>query len=263
MLTLISALLIANIDRDELPRRLPHLNHAPDDRIHHFECFNIVRAIDRETHAGKTPEEITTALSTHCDRLDDVRKNICVSIIPNRVPRILELMAEKKGPDAVCEALGFSRSFGGGRLIAKDQCVKYVDLVREDHAKNPKGESRSHIDPKDAEKRFERLGGNSAGEQVREFKKRHQDLREDVLGKSGNELDSVKEGLRHRLDAGFAHPGPGVCKDLDHEQRLVCHVVSRLVLRGMIEELESGMDSGEICKKLEEKHLIKLADAPQ
>jgi hypothetical protein len=51
-----------------------------------------------------------------------------------------------------------------------------------------------------------------------------------------------------------------VCKDLDEEEKTACLALSRLVSRGMRQELKAGMSSQDVCQKLQEQNLIKLGD---
>jgi hypothetical protein len=278
-------------DHSDFARRLP------DDRIRHFECFNLVRVIQRETAAGKTELDVTNSLSTHCDRLDDIRKNICIAIVPGQVPKIVELLGEKKTPDVICESLGFTRTFGAGRVIPRDQCTSNVELIRKEYAKLAPEEKAglNGRPPIDRERLREdrpdrlirdKLAGlredtpdrlrddrlerppppdlNGPGDSPGQLKERLRRIREQSLpGDRPGPLGRDREGLR-RLDRGRFPPGmrgSAVCKDLGQEERMVCEIISRLVLRGMTDDLESGLSSADICKKLEDRHLIKLTDA--
>jgi hypothetical protein len=238
---------------------LPKFSHFSDGRIHHFECFNIVRSIERETKEGKTEAEITSRLSAHCDHLEDMRKNICLSLIPSQIPRIAALIAEKKTPDVICEDLGFARNFGSGRLIRTDQCTKFVDLIRQDYAKRPKEGKADGVDENDPK--------HSNRKRIA-LEKPHTERGEDFRRAALDRLDRPfpeREPFRNRQGYSRASRGYGptstFCKDLDHEERIVCHILSRLVLRGMEDDLEAGTEATEICKKLEEKHLIKLTES--
>jgi hypothetical protein len=44
------------------------------------------------------------------------------------------------------------------------------------------------------------------------------------------------------------------------EERIICMVLSRLVAKGMVEELKEGVPAAAICKKLDDRRLIKLTD---
>jgi len=208
-----------------------------DDRLRHFECFNIVRVIEHESQSGKSEAEITTGLTNHCNHLEDHRRNICETIVPSQIPRVLELLKDKKRPDFVCEVLGFARGFGSGRLVSKANCITIVDSIRKEPGDEP-------VRPKvlDDEQMRERVWTERDGRPVR--------MRFD---RPDDRFDRM---LPMRLPRG-----PEICQAMDGDQKTVCMVLSRLVLRGMKEELRSGMSSEEICQKLEERHLIKLTDS--
>jgi hypothetical protein len=53
---------------------------------------------------------------------------------------------------------------------------------------------------------------------------------------------------------------PAACKSLDADQKLSCHVIVRLVYRGLQSGLEKKDSAKEICQKLHNKRLIKLVD---
>jgi hypothetical protein len=54
---------------------------------------------------------------------------------------------------------------------------------------------------------------------------------------------------------------PTACRALDTNLRLSCHVIGRLVSRGLQGGLGKEDTSAEICNKLHGKHLIKLVDS--
>jgi hypothetical protein len=209
-----------------------------------------VRLIDHKSQGGRSESDIAEGLSAHCRRLDQQRLNICSTIIPDHIPRILELLRDRKRPDFICEVLGYARGFGSGRLISKDSCVRIVDVIRTEPGKDSvdrvllkKPKLLEEPPPRRAERR---------------------ELRERALP----EHDNRPFGLRRRDDAGHEKMGAGrhfgrgpeACQKMENDEKMMCMVLSRLVLRGMRDELGAGMSSEEICKKLEERHLISLTD---
>jgi hypothetical protein len=105
------------------------------ERIRHFECFNVVRIVDRATRDNK--DGTSDELSAHCNKLHNPRKEICLALVPSQVANITAQLAEKRRPDEICESLGYARHFGGGREITSERCARVVDLVRDNPASAP------------------------------------------------------------------------------------------------------------------------------
>jgi hypothetical protein len=121
------------------------------DRLRHFECFNVIRQIDRRLREHKSPENVTAELTAHCSKLRDFRQNICLSLIQLNISNITIQLSEKRLPGVICETLGYTRPFTGGRLVTPGQCEKYVDLVRVGLSGN--SESKSAHLPKPFQKK--------------------------------------------------------------------------------------------------------------
>jgi hypothetical protein len=167
------------------------------------------------------------------------------------------MLGDKKSPDVICESLGFTRTFGAGRVIPREQCTSNVDLIRREYAKLPP-ESKSDLNARLPIDKVNRLSSNE------DDLERKQHIRGQALPdeKTGH-LPLDHEGPRRFDRARFplAMRGNAICKDLGPDERLVCEIISRLVLRGMADDLEAGLSSVDICKKLEDRRLIKLTDA--
>jgi hypothetical protein len=189
---------------------------VPIDRLRHFECFNVVRLIDREVRGGKQVADITADLTGHCKKLSEARKKVCLDVISAHVPAIVAQITNKTRPDAVCDSIGFRRPLSGARSIGLDQCVKFVNLVREDGS-----------DSKDSKNRL-----------PKPFKT-----------KTGAQGASTLHG---RFDVNAA------CKSFAAEEKLSCHIITRLASKGFLNELQKDARSDAICHKLDEKRLIKL-----
>jgi hypothetical protein len=217
-----------------------------DPRFEHFECFSIVSIVERELQGGKSEADITTTLNTHCAGLQDPRQNICTTIVTGQVRRIIDTLNEKKRPGFVCEILGFARGNGGARPVSKDACLKIVDLIRTDGANSsvpevgmrriprllPFNDPDSKLDIRPAIRRRPfGLGG---------------------LGRLAPSFDKVSDDFR------LVH-GPKACRSVSHEERMACFAIARSVRRGFV-ELNEGTTSGEICQKLNDKEVVKLAD---
>jgi hypothetical protein len=184
------------------------------DRVRHFECFNVVRIIDRATRSDKEATAISDEVSAHCNKLPNPRKEICSAIIAASLANITAQLADTRRPDAICESLGYPRPFAGGREITAERCASVVDLVK--------------AEPAPAE-------GDQGGKKVPLIK----------LPKPFG-----RRGIARIF--GFS----AACKSVAQEERLVCHVISRFVLRG--QGIDKSTSSGAICEKLDAKHLIKI-----
>jgi hypothetical protein len=238
-----------------------------DDRIRHFECFNLVRLIERETQAGKGKEEITKVLDEHCARLDDVRKNICTAINPGQVTKILELMTEKKRPEFICEFLGFARSSGSGRLLPKTQCTSIVDRIRGENGPAPA--ARPAIEPLSDTSASANTSNPATDDKISRFRNINREPKIPSLAdhqpRPFGLHRTFEDHLRPfgRSHFGFRHMlhGPEFCRNLEPEQAMACQMIARLVSRELRDELKSGAGSGEICQKLHDRKLIKLTEA--
>jgi hypothetical protein len=166
-----------------------------------------VRSISRAVRLGKDDATLLQELTAQCDKAPGPRRNICTLLVPDQISAIKSRVTNTSRPDAICEAIGFARPFARTRLIAPDQCERFVDLAR----------SEAKV-----------TGSEGASRKV------------DLLAKAGF-LASAK-----------------ACKSLEQDQRVACQVVLRLVLRGLQSDLDKGVDSGSICQKMHDRHLIKL-----
>jgi hypothetical protein len=197
-----------------------------NERGRYFQCFNIVRAIERETSSGKSESEVLSGLAAHCDRLTDDRKNICLTIVPDQVPTILGHLREKRRPDFVCELIGFLRSKIGTRVMSADTCTTLVDALLKD--RRPDHPLRGPDDNPEADDR------------PRAFPPRRA---------AGDFIPKM--------------PGPGVCHGVAEDARDACMLLSRFVLRGMRTEVEEGMSAEKICERLDEQKLIQITKGKQ
>jgi hypothetical protein len=201
-----------------------------DDRIRRFECFNIVQRIRREVTAGKTEADITVQFpdTIHCNTLQDSRKNVCLTLIPWKIPTIVSQLTKRQHPDQICQSLGFSRNFDIARSISKDRCVEYVGLFKKTHTKSAVS-----------------TGNTTTASPKRDLMSRLRNL-----GRSGklSFLPSFVSGLT-------------VCKDVASDQKMLCHIISRMVSGSMKEELDQGLSAEDICTKMVDKKLIKFSGA--
>jgi hypothetical protein len=194
------------------------------ERVRHFECFNVIRIIDHAIRDGKSTSAITDELSSHCTKLADPRKNICQSIVPLHISNITTQLSDKKHPDEICESLGFIRHFSG-RVISTSQCVRFVNLTRFEVAAQTESSDEKKKSLLPLPRPFSKLG-------------------------------SVLSKRSFRRFFGFS----SVCKDVTADERIGCHVISRLVGRELPENIDRNVTNLEICQKLNDRHLIKLSE---
>jgi hypothetical protein len=235
-------LLLALSQAKKDPRSINHgySAHSGDlgghrERIGHFECFNIVRVIERENRANKSTAEIASGLSTYCKHLDDYRKEICEALVPRHIESALKMIKDQRRPDFVCELLGYSRFFGASRVIARDVCIQVIDDIRDS------GDRENMKRP--AVRRSDDGERPIAGEATRR--------------KDGDQVGKEDGDTTSRRRETTPH-GPRVCNRLDGEAKGACVAVWRVVSRGMRDELQSGATSDEICERLSERNLIQF-----
>jgi hypothetical protein len=193
--------------------------HLPDDRIRYFECFNIVRIIEHSLKTG-SDESARDRLSAHCDKLRDVRSDICHALIPSQIENITDHLKLGERAETICEGLGYSRVFGASRLISKDKCVSFVELARA--APVEEGEQRDPLQQ---------------------------------LPKPFKKLQAFGKDTLHTYFTGGR-----VCKDVPSSDRMSCHIVTRLVAKILRDEAKAGVSSQEICNQLQVRRLIKFED---
>lgn len=249
MLFLVS-LALAKVEPHHMPLSLSHDHH---ERMGHFECFNVVRSVERLVRGGKSVEEITKELDGHCEKVKDPRKNICVQIIPNQIGKIVDFVQEKKRPDYICDMLGYSFNFGSSRLIAKDKCMKYVDAVKS-------GMSEAH----DRRPSLLSIDHDAKVEEMRKHALEPRDLKKLPFGLDHHhhrlERPDPNRIMDHHHILHHIRPGAHICHEIeDHEERTVCHIVVRQAMREMKPELEKET-SEKICDLMNEKKLIKLTE---
>jgi hypothetical protein len=250
-------LLLAISQAKKDPRSIKHGSFARSrdlgrhrERIGHFECFNIVRVIERENRANKSSAEIASGLSRYCEHLDHYRKEICEALVPRHIESALKMIKDQRRPDFVCELLGYSRFFGASRVIARDVCIQIIDDIRDsgdrENMKRPAVRRSDDGERPMAREATRRREGDQVGKEDSETTSRH---RKTML--HGDEAPPALARTR-------ALHGPGVCNRLDGEAKVACVAVWRVVSRGMRDELQSGATSDEICERLSERNLIKF-----
>jgi hypothetical protein len=216
---MLALLLSLSLSEPETVRSVPR-PPTSESRIRHFECFNIVRLTEHSVTIGRSPENITALLTTHCDKIADTRKNICLSLVPAKIPTILAQLQDKKHPEDICTSLGFERLVTYSRTMEKEKCVKIVDQLKEYQKTN---ESIA-----DAEPRFPKLPGSA--------------------------LSGSKLGFQRRFFGA-----PKFCREMEKEDRISCNIVTRVALRKTKTELDTGVASATICDKLQETKYLNFS----
>jgi hypothetical protein len=211
-------LLLASLS---LSRPRAAADHAPDDRIRDFECFNIVRIIEHGAKSASA-EDTRQRLNMHCDKLPDVRSEICHALIPSQIENISDQLNRGEHAEEICDSLGYSRVFGASRVILKDKCVGFVDLARAAAASAEGEETEDPVD--NLPKPFKMLPGGG------------------------------RDALR-----AYAN-GVKVCNDVSASDHMSCQIVTRLVAKVLRNEGKEGTSSEEICEGLAARRLIKFGD---
>jgi hypothetical protein len=222
MLAVFAVAALARRDTDAKNSLRPRLKES---RIRHFECFNVVRLVEQGRQMGRSRANLTAFLESHCERLIDPRRDICLSIVPDKVRQILLFLEDNKPHEEICSSLGFKRIAGPGRVIEKDQCIRIVDLVKADRAKQ-QNTSRTSV------------GGRDSTEQFSGF-------------------------FRHLAFRRRFASGSEICREVEENDRKTCHIVARLVLRTMPAAIEEGASSRALCSELQRHRYLNFSGKPQ
>ena len=194
-----------------------------NDRVCHFECFNIVRQMERAVNDGKEADTIKSEIGKHCEKLSAPRNETCKKMVDS-TDKVIGMLKEGKRPDFICDSLGYTRHFRLTTEIPKDKCVAVIDALKK----------RTH------DTTFPRL---PMGPKVLE----------------DDEKKQIFKPIRGPL-IPFARRF-GVCKDFENPQdRMVCQIISRIAFHDMHKELEQGVESGAICDAMKEKGLVKFSE---
>jgi hypothetical protein len=197
-----------------------------EGRIRHFECFNIVKLAETALNEGGSDASVTTALKYHCGNLSDVRQAICLELVPVKIQIILSDLRAKKGSEEICTDLGSPTLLHTVREVAKADCTKMIDSLKQDLKNEGDGS----------------LGLPSAAGSD--------------LSQLGNTIKSLsKQFVRRMTPRRFTF-----CRAMDKESRITCNIVSRVALKLMKTELADGTESGEICTKLQKTGFLRLTE---
>jgi hypothetical protein len=199
-----------------------HLENESES-LRHFECFNLLRMLNHELHKEKNVSTLTVDFTSHCSKLSDTRKNVCLSIFPSRLTFVVSELKENKQPDSICDSLGFPRNVFPSQVVSKSQCEKVVQLIRKEGKKAVNSDTNS----------------------LEKFPQ------------------TLKRGGFDRLSLNKLFGLSTVCKSIASEDRMSCLLISRKILQEFQEELDHGISEQEICAKMEAKKHFKMRDDPK
>ncbi|OHS92953.1 hypothetical protein TRFO_12137 [Tritrichomonas foetus] len=191
-----------------------------EDRISNFECFNIVRLVNRQIQSGSSLNQTNTLIHDYCDKINGLRKEVCMSISKDKIPQIVALLHEEKTTEFVCDEIGYrKRSFGQRTPISLKDCEIVVDKIKSNFFLNSE---KSKIN-------------NSQYEPTKE---------------------QFVSFLMRRF---FVATGP-ICRDFPTETKLACYVISRIISKNFLPDISRRIPSKLVCKNLAAMHQIKIVN---
>ncbi|OHT17176.1 hypothetical protein TRFO_41244 [Tritrichomonas foetus] len=203
-------------------------------KVYHFECFNIVRQVEREIMHDGDIANVMLSLKEHCQKLPEKRKAICSSIIEEeKIKKVYQLIQNnQERPESICATIGYPRVFGGRKAISQSQCVQILDLIKEEN------------------------------EKMKQSRKAEDNFNKDNDNNDENDDNHIrgrpKSPRRKDRDSSHLIVGTKVCNNFDEKDKMLCHIITRLAMRAARTEIEEGAESLAICKKLENQHLIQM-----
>ncbi|OHT16025.1 hypothetical protein TRFO_13511 [Tritrichomonas foetus] len=258
-------------------------------RISHFECFNIVRVIERELqHINQSSQipALRTKMAEHCEKLEGQRKDVCTKVTTEEsFAKIQEYLKQLKRPDFICTQLGYPRGATGTRVINTKVCSSIVNLIKRDLLRS-RMFNGTHFVPSNATRRFfnhtklsnhttpvapaqpaaaallEDPPVNNQQAPVAPAANHSRDLAHPipVNGSHNANFTHLTPPIRRHFNTFFRRKSPRACDMVSPDDRVVCHVLTRLIVRTMRREVMQNVTSSEICKKLEDLHLITLTN---
>jgi hypothetical protein len=179
---------------------------------------------------------------------NDKRKDVCNSIVPEKVDEILKQLGQNKTRNVICAGFGYAHSFGASREIGKTDCEKIVTSVKKEILANPAI--------------FGQLGIGQKGPPPKL-------LEEDKPQPSqtpGKGLQNLKPGIadfrKRFLPDVLRERFTRTCKNFTGPEKGLCHLISRLVHRNFAAEQIGNMTASDICTKLAESRFLTLTDGP-
>ena len=221
-------------------------------RINHFECFNLVRVIDRELHRSNqtgTSDSIDTFkknLDEHCSKIPEPRRSVC-SNISAKFDTIVDYLKDKKRTDFICTKLGFPRINSSKRIVSMEDCRKIVKAIKKDFARRQSRNNSTF------------LNGSSIFNQLLKKKQQHQQEEKEKQGLMLLEQEEKSNTSPTNILLPFQKRIPKPCRKLETELQPLCSILSRLMIRTMRKDIDIEQTPAQICHKLEDLHLITLA----
>jgi hypothetical protein len=218
--------LLLFLSLSEIEHPIPDRRGPPSDiRVGHFECFNIVRLVEHGLTVGRSIDNITDLLTSHCHKLSGTRKMICLTIVPDKIPPILTELEQKKHPEDICGALGFKRVITYSRAMTREKCVSIIDQLKVSEKKT------EPVATVDQERSPRSAGGSTIG---------------------------YPKGFQRKFFAV-----PKFCGEMEKDDRISCNIVTRVTMRKLKNDVDTGVSSGVICDKLQETNYVNFsAPAP-
>jgi hypothetical protein len=56
---------------------------------------------------------------------------------------------------------------------------------------------------------------------------------------------------------------PEPCRKFSADEKMLCHVVSRFLVRRMHEDVGKGLNSSAVCQKMADRHLVSFIGEPE
>ena len=104
-------------------------------KISYIECFKFAKNIEEGIHNNIPISELKKNSNEFCNRISHKnQKDFCKSLATDeQFNKIYDLLKNQNlDPESVCSKMGYSRGFGGGRVISEELCTNIIDKLKED-----------------------------------------------------------------------------------------------------------------------------------
>lgn len=193
-------------------------------KLSYVECFNFIRNIEDDIHNNVPVDQIKNKGQSYCNNLPDkIRQDFCSNLIQDdQFDKLYDFIKNQNmSPEAACSKMGYSRSFGRGKVITEEQCSNIIDAIKEELKKNP---------PQ----------ANSA---------------ENIKLDSKRTIKQQLNKMRPNSKISFAN----VCRKFDSNDKVTCQMISRIAYRTVFDDIMDGVDSIRICHRLQDLRKVQLA----
>lgn len=188
----------------------------------YYECASFVRHIESDVKSGVAKDQLKKKSQQYCSNIPDkVRQDFCSTLLQDDQFDKIYDFAKNQNVDSICSKLGYSRSFGRGRVITEDQCVSIIDSLKEEMKKN----------------------NEASSEETEKLDSKH----------------NIKQQLNKKRpnSAKFSHSN--VCKKFADGDKVTCQMISRVAYRTVLDDLLANAESLQICYRLQDLRKIQLA----